>query len=100
VIFFLSPALYSAGAYFVCSGKNFALIGGDGVINCDPSPSSQCHIPLTATVKHGDKTIRVKIVDRCVGCAEGDIDLTPHAFELLADKALGRTSVEWWFDRY
>ncbi|KAG6869868.1 hypothetical protein C0992_001744, partial [Termitomyces sp. T32_za158] len=79
-------------------GASFVNVGGDGFLNCDPS--SQCHVPLTATVKHGDKQIVVGIVDRCEACKEGDIDLTPAAFQALADPALGRTSVTWWFNQY
>jgi hypothetical protein len=80
--------------------SGFAEIGGDGLINCVGStdPIVQCHVPLTATVTHGDKSIQVKIVDRCVGCAVNDIDLTPAAFAALADMALGRTSVTWKFN--
>ncbi|KAJ7057959.1 hypothetical protein C8F01DRAFT_1027365 [Mycena amicta] len=77
-----------------------ALIGGDGLINCVGSADAQCHIPMTATVTHGDKSIQVKIVDRCEGCAEGDIDLTPAAFAALADMSLGRTSVKWQFNNW
>ncbi|KAK7055415.1 DPBB-1 domain-containing protein [Favolaschia claudopus] len=82
----------------------FAQIGGDGLINCVGSGTGvsdhQCHIPLTATVTHGDKSIQVKIVDRCVGCAVDDIDLTPAAFAALADMSLGRTSVKWQFNAW
>ncbi|KAJ6578880.1 hypothetical protein DFH09DRAFT_1148564 [Mycena vulgaris] len=80
----------------------YAQIGGDGLINCvgSTSPTVQCHVPLTATVTHGDKSIQVRIVDRCVGCAHDDIDLTPAAFAALADPALGRTSVTWKFDNW
>ncbi|KAG5640627.1 hypothetical protein DXG03_007888 [Asterophora parasitica] len=81
-------------------GQSFVNVGGDGLLNCDPSPSVQCHIPLTATVRHGGKSIVVKIVDRCEGCKPGDIDLTPAAFAALADPALGRTDVEWEFNKY
>ena len=92
-------ALNQAGVFeTVVSGSQFVDIGGDGLLNCDAA--SQCHIPLTATVKHGDKSIQVKIVDRCEACAIGDIDLTPTAFAALADMSLGRTSVEWFFNKY
>ena len=92
-------ALNQAGVFeTVVSGAQFVDIGGDGLLNCDTA--SQCHIPLTATVKHGDKSIQVKIVDRCEACAIGDIDLTPTAFAALADMSLGRTSVEWFFNKY
>jgi rare lipoprotein A (peptidoglycan hydrolase) len=80
----------------------YAEIGGDGFINCvgSSNPIVQCHIPLTATVTHGGKSIQVKIVDRCVGCKYDDIDLTPAAFAALADPALGRTDVTWKFDNW
>jgi hypothetical protein len=91
--------LDSTGSFkSVVGGLEFGIIGGDGLINSDPT--SQCHIPLTATVKHGGKQIKVKIVDRCVGCKEGDIDLTPAAFAALANMGLGRTDVEWQFVQY
>jgi hypothetical protein len=76
----------------------YAVIGGDGLINCVGSSDAVCHVPMTATVTHGDKSIQVKIVDRCEGCAFGDIDLTPAAFAALADMSLGRTSVSWQFN--
>jgi Lytic transglycolase len=79
-------------------GPEFAVIGGDGLINC--ATSSRCHKPLTATVRHGSNQITVEIVDRCVGCKSNDIDLTPTAFAALADMALGRTYVEWQFNSY
>ncbi|KAG6874131.1 hypothetical protein C0995_005547 [Termitomyces sp. Mi166 len=90
----------SPGGNFVTSiqGQSFVNVGGDGFLNCDPK--SQCHVPLTATVRHGDKEIIVSIVDRCEGCKEGDIDLTMTAFKALADPALGRTGVTWWFNQY
>jgi len=98
-------ALNSAGLMVSAvksSIAGYAEIGGDGLINCvgSTNPIVQCHVPLTATVTHGDKSIQVKIVDRCVGCKRGDIDLTPAAFAALADPALGRTSVTWQFNRW
>ncbi|KAF7326652.1 DPBB-1 domain-containing protein [Mycena venus] len=100
-------ALNSAGlmvSAVTSSISGYAEIGGDGLINCVGSGTGhsdvQCHVPLTATVTHGGKSIQVQIVDRCVGCAEGDIDLTPAAFAALADMSLGRTSVTWKFDNW
>ncbi|KAJ7222353.1 hypothetical protein GGX14DRAFT_663346 [Mycena pura] len=78
--------------------SGYAQIGGDGLINCVGSPQERCHVPLTATVTHGDKSIQVQIVDRCAGCEPGDIDLTPAAFAALADMSLGRTSATWKFN--
>ncbi|KAF7307760.1 DPBB-1 domain-containing protein [Mycena kentingensis (nom. inval.)] len=77
-----------------------AMIGGDGLINCVGTADVQCHIPLTATVTHGDKSIQVRVVDRCHDCELNDIDLTPAAFAALADPALGRTTVKWQFNKW
>ncbi|KAJ7081151.1 hypothetical protein B0H15DRAFT_1024929 [Mycena belliarum] len=97
--------LNSAGAFepvssVKSSGPGYAQIGGDGVLNCVGTAAVPCHVPLTATVTHAGKSIQVKIVDRCTGCQENDIDLTPAAFKALADKGLGRTSVTWNFDSW
>ena len=40
-------------------------------------------------------TIRIRVVDRCPGCGEGGIDLSPLAFSLLADTSLGRVAIKW-----
>ncbi|KAG6864301.1 hypothetical protein C0991_010751 [Blastosporella zonata] len=90
----------SSGSFItsVSSPDGFVNVGGDGFLNCDTT--AQCHVPLTATVTHGGKSIIVQVVDRCVGCAENDIDLTPTAFAALADMGLGRTDVVWWFNQY
>ncbi|KAJ6485338.1 hypothetical protein C8R47DRAFT_1129876 [Mycena vitilis] len=98
-------ALNSAGTLVsavTSSIAGYASLGGDGLLNCvgTTSPIVQCHVPLTATVTHGDVSIQVQIVDRCTGCAVDDIDLTPAAFAALADTALGRTSVTWKFDNW
>ncbi|KAF7373554.1 DPBB-1 domain-containing protein [Mycena sanguinolenta] len=100
-------ALNSAGVMaqaITSSVPGYAEIGGDGLINCvgtgTGSSDVQCHVPMTATVSHGGKSIQVQIVDRCVGCKEGDIDLTPAAFAALADMSLGRTDVTWFFNKW
>ena len=35
------------------------------------------------------------VVDLCPGCASGSIDLSPAAFEQLADLSVGRIEVTW-----
>jgi len=42
-----------------------------------------------------DASVIVTIVDKCMGCAYDDIDVSPSAFDKLADKAKGRVNVEW-----
>ncbi|XP_055351834.1 papain inhibitor-like [Paramacrobiotus metropolitanus] len=49
---------------------------------------------LVKDVESG-KQVKVKVVDRCEGCASGAIDLSPAAFESLAPKDLGVTQVTW-----
>jgi len=40
-------------------------------------------------------TIDIRIVDRCPECQPGDIDLSPLAFSMIADLALGRVPISW-----
>ncbi|KAJ7140383.1 hypothetical protein C8R46DRAFT_1046899 [Mycena filopes] len=82
------------------SVAGFAAIGGDGLLNCPQSlgVAGQCHIPLTATVTYGGKSVQVQIVDRCPECKKGDIDMTKTAFSALADWHEGRVKVTWKFD--
>lgn len=98
-------------------------MGGDGLPNCGAAVGStvsysvllhasyhaksnlqsQCHIPLTATVTNpaNGKSVIVQIVDRCVGCAVDDIDMTITAFKAIADEADGRVSgIEWKFNKF
>lgn len=43
--------------------------------------------------------VTITIVDRCVGCAEWDLDFSPAAFSQLADESLGRLhGMTWHFD--
>jgi expansin (peptidoglycan-binding protein) len=39
--------------------------------------------------------IKVRVVDQCPECPEGDVDLSPEAFEQIADLGLGRVPVTW-----
>ncbi|KAK6214688.1 Protein mpe1 [Pestalotiopsis sp. IQ-011] len=43
------------------------------------------------------KTVKAKVVDKCMGCAVDAIDVSPSVFELLASLDVGRTVVEWDF---
>ncbi|KAK6363285.1 hypothetical protein TWF730_000725 [Orbilia blumenaviensis] len=39
----------------------------------------------------------ITVVDRCGGCAEHDLDLSPAAFNMIADPAKGRVPIDWRF---
>jgi len=48
------------------------------------------------TVRYRGKSVKVQVVDRCAGCAMGDLDLSPAAFKHLAPLAVGRIhGVNW-----
>ncbi|KAL1918767.1 uncharacterized protein VTP21DRAFT_2789 [Calcarisporiella thermophila] len=39
--------------------------------------------------------VTVTVVDKCPGCAHGDLDLSPAAFQKIADQAQGRVPISW-----
>lgn len=43
----------------------------------------------------GNRSVDVKVIDRCVGCKAEDLDLSLGAFEQVADEALGRVTGSW-----
>ncbi|KAH9856072.1 RlpA-like double-psi beta-barrel-protein domain-containing protein-containing protein [Lenzites betulinus] len=55
----------------------------------NPNNNPICNRQLTATTADG-KSVTVTVTDRCVGCAQGSIDLTPSAFSQLASTDVGR----------
>lgn len=42
-----------------------------------------------------DGSVKIRVVDRCPECPEGDIDLSPEAFELVAPLPAGRVDIAW-----
>ncbi|KAI0365835.1 barwin-like endoglucanase [Pilatotrama ljubarskyi] len=63
----------------------------DGFPGAGPNPNANpiCGRQLTATGPDG-KSVTLTVTDRCAGCAPGDIDLTPTAFQQLASLDVGR----------
>ncbi|KAF8994182.1 RlpA-like double-psi beta-barrel-protein domain-containing protein-containing protein [Cyathus striatus] len=59
-----------------------------GYASGDPNSNPLCGRYLQANYQ--GRSVTVRITDRCVGCAYGDIDLTPAAFQQLADQSVGR----------
>lgn len=49
------------------------------------------HIQVTGP----DGTVTVPVVDQCPECAKGDIDLSPAAFDVIADLVDGRVPITW-----
>ncbi|KAI0790225.1 RlpA-like double-psi beta-barrel-protein domain-containing protein-containing protein [Irpex lacteus] len=63
-------------------------------VGATPNPNKYVALPLYPTLNQGRSTT-VTVVDRCVGCALHDIDLSPAAFSDLAPTSAGRIPVSW-----
>ncbi|KAK9702068.1 hypothetical protein K7432_011416 [Basidiobolus ranarum] len=48
-----------------------------------------------ALVQGPKGSVKVKIVDKCPSCKHGDLDLSPAAFDRVADQAQGRVTITW-----
>ncbi|MFS8096578.1 RlpA-like double-psi beta-barrel domain-containing protein [Lentzea alba] len=48
-------------------------------------------------VEKGGQTVTAKVTNRCLPCADGDIDLSPGAFNKIARPDEGRVRVNWDF---
>jgi len=63
----------------------------------DPNANRLCGRTIRAQrVDNGiTASVDLRVVDRCVGCAPNDIDVSLGAFKQLADPNLGRVGVDW-----
>ncbi len=61
--------------------------------DADYAGSAACGACVEVTGPDG--VIDVRIVDRCPGCAAGDLDLSPEAFKMIAAIELGRVDISW-----
>ncbi|ESZ92974.1 hypothetical protein SBOR_6640 [Sclerotinia borealis F-4128] len=46
-------------------------------------------------IKYKGKSVTVKVVDKCMGCAKNDLDLSPAAFKVLSPESAGRIKGTW-----
>jgi len=94
------PEASGEGTYYAATGA--------GNCSFDPSPqdlmvaamnavdyrtAAWCGACLAVTGPSGSVTVRV--VDQCPECAQGDLDLSPEAFALLAPLSAGRVPITW-----
>ncbi|KAJ5634035.1 hypothetical protein N7528_001877 [Penicillium herquei] len=64
----------------------------------DPNDNPLCGLKIR--IRRDGQSVDVKVVDRCVGCAETDLDVTESVFEDLATLAQGRVTMEWaWLEK-
>lgn len=81
---------------------------GDGACMLGPSPddmdvaalnkpdwsgSSLCGACAEVTGPKG--TVTIRIVDQCPECKSGDLDMSPQAFDKIAENSAGRVTVNW-----
>jgi hypothetical protein len=78
----------------ICAASMLLYDGFDGYTGANPNNNPICGKQVAIT--YGGKTITVTIEDRCVGCAEYDLDLSPAAFNQLADPSVGRLHGATW----
>ena len=45
---------------------------------------------VTEICSAGGKSVTVTVEDKCEGCAQFDLDMSPAAFNTLADPSVGR----------
>jgi len=65
-----------------------------GYNGVNPNSNPLCGKKLN--VNFNGKNTEVTITDRCVGCAQFDLDFSPSAFDVLADPSIGRLhNVDW-----
>jgi hypothetical protein len=87
------------GACGVTSANGDAIVSVSHIIFDAVSVGSNPNLnPLCGKmlrVRRNGVSVDLKVVDRCVGCAARDLDVTEDTFAELAAVALGRVKVEW-----
>lgn len=85
---------YNTDSDMICAASMLLYDGFDGYTGANPNANPICGKQVAIT--YGGKTITVTVVDRCVGCAKYDLDLSPTAFSQLADQSQGRLHGATW----
>lgn len=96
-----APAdLTGEGTYYDADGTgncSFAASPGDLMVAAMNDPdydgAARCGACVAVTGPNG--SVVVRIVDRCPGCAHGDLDLSREAFAVIAPLAAGRVPITW-----
>jgi expansin (peptidoglycan-binding protein) len=64
----------------------------------NPNDNPLCGLKIR--IRRDGQSVDVKVVDRCVGCAETDLDVTEAAFEKVAEIPQGRVTMQWaWLEK-
>ncbi|KAL5343023.1 RlpA-like double-psi beta-barrel-protein domain-containing protein-containing protein [Aspergillus crustosus] len=97
---YYDPGLGSCGIDSTASEKICAVshvVFDAALISGNPNENPLCGLKLR--IRRGERSVDVKVVDRCPGCNVDDLDVSPTVFEELGDLAEGRVLVDWsWLD--
>jgi expansin (peptidoglycan-binding protein) len=96
-----APAeLSGEGTYYSADGTgncSFEASPSDLMVAAMNAPDYQsaalCGACLAVTGPNG--TVTVRVVDQCPECKHGDLDLSPQAFQKLAQLSAGRVPITW-----
>ncbi|KAF8994190.1 RlpA-like double-psi beta-barrel-protein domain-containing protein-containing protein [Cyathus striatus] len=80
--------IYNSNTDFIAAVSASYFDAFPGYAGGNPNANPLCG--RTIQVDYQGRVVNVKVTDRCVGCAYGDVDLTPSAFTQLADLSVGR----------
>jgi hypothetical protein len=90
---FYSPGMGSCG--IESSDSDFIAALNAPQFGSYPNPNQNPNCGKKATVQRNGKSVTVTIVDKCPACKEGDLDLSPAAFDAIADESEGRVPITW-----
>ncbi|KAF2145233.1 uncharacterized protein K452DRAFT_284630 [Aplosporella prunicola CBS 121167] len=81
------------------SQQVFDAAGANAGVGGNPNANPLCNRKIRARRYHeglhANRSVDLTVVDRCVGCAATDIDVSPGAFDELAPRESGRVAVVW-----
>lgn len=87
----------SASSDFICAVSH--VLYDAASISGNPNDNPLCGQMIRVTKYDSgigtNSSVDVKVVDRCVGCAATDLDLSLGAFKRVADEAAGRVICSW-----
>ncbi|KAI1839775.1 hypothetical protein JX265_010855 [Neoarthrinium moseri] len=70
-------------------------IGHDRWTSSNPNKDPLCSKSIN--ISHNGKTVKAKVVDKCMGCGANDIDVSPAIFKQFGSLGTGVIQVNWNF---
>ncbi|KAJ1643846.1 hypothetical protein LPJ64_004417 [Coemansia asiatica] len=92
---YFTPGLGSCGKTNSDSDLIVAINAPQYGENANPNNAPVCNKCILAKGPKGE--VKVTVTDRCPVCKHGDLDLSPSAFEKIADFEQGRVPITWSF---